>query len=224
MLKSRSMLIIVGILFMCGSGAMALPITFEGNVDEAYAPGPGPHYRFDSDDPNEGIFGSPAFDIDEIRLDMDASWLYVGLKTVGTFDRDGVVDPGPPPVNPFPPETEFLFQTNDGTTNHFFIVTTTAASIAVEHGSAPHPALPPTLPLLPANWSVAINEDMEIKIDLALMPGFDFTDFDFIGRLDNSNQPPDDIVLADVNIPEPATIGLLTFGLVGLISRRRLRK
>jgi hypothetical protein len=56
------------------------------------------------------------------------------------------------------------------------------------------------------------------------MPGFDFTDFELNGHLDNSNQPPDDIVVADVNIPEPATIGLMMFGLTGLVSRRRLRK
>lgn len=202
MFNSKLLVIVVGVLFAGVSGAMATPINFDGTI------GPGDTYATLKDDPNEGTFGSDGFDIDAVLFDVDSGWLYIGVDTVATFDRNGG-------DTAFLPVTQFQFVLNDLVSNHLFTLLINDSSITTFYGTSMTP--------LAAGWEALIVEDMEIRLDIStLLSGFDTDDFTFQARLDNSDWPADDMISTTVTgVPEPATLGLLAFGTLGLLSRRR---
>ncbi len=180
------------------TGAVASPITFDGTVDA------GDTYPAWIDDPAEGVFGSDGLDIDGVGFDEIAGWLYIGVDTVGQFDRDG----GP---TAFPQVTQFLFRLNDGSQTHTYMMLIDGGAIAMFEGITP----------ILAGWTAQIANDLEIRLDTTvLMPGFDHHDFFFQARLDNSDYYADDVIAGDIGIPEPTTMSLLAIGSLAALRRR----
>ena len=195
-------MIITGVLFVSVSGAMALPINFDGNI------GIPDNYAIIKDDPNEAAFGADSFDIDAVLFDMDSNFLYIGVDTIGAFDRNGG-------ATAFPPVTQFLFQLDDGSASYFFTLLINDTSTTMFQGVSPIP-LPVTI------WDAMIDNDLEIRFDSTMMPGFNWDDFAFQARLDNSDTAADDVISARVtDIPEPATMSLQGLGAIALLRRRR---
>jgi len=195
-------LIVAGLICMCVSGAAAAPIDFDGNVDGDDS------YVFRLEDDEEAQYGTDSFDIDAVKFDLDDPWLYIGVDTVGLFDRDG----GP---TAFPAITQFIFFLDDGSQDHLFTLLIDATDMLMYQGTVPVP--------LAAGWEAAIGMDLEIRLDsAALLAGFDYDEFFFYGRLDNADTYPDDVIAGTVPIPEPASAALmLVAGAIALKARRK---
>lgn len=201
MFNSRSFAIVTGMTLAfvsaCALEATPLSVDFDGDVDS------NDNYAVRVDDPNEGVYGSPSFDIDAVEFHVDDTWFYIGVDTMGDFDRNGG-------ATAFPPVTQFLFLLDDGAMSFFFTFRSDDTSMQMFHDSTP----------IPGGWEAEIGSDLEIRLSSDMLTGFDFLDFSFRARLDNSDTHADDIIAA-VGVPEPATMGLLALGAIALLRRRR---
>lgn len=194
--------VLIAALLACTfvTDAIASPVVFDGNIDS------GDSYLARLEDANEDTFGTSSFDIDGVEFDEIAGWLYIGVQTVGAFDRTG----GP---TAFPPVTQFVFFLDDGSQNHLFTMRIDSSSITLFEGY---------VPVAGAGWDAEIAGDLEIRLDMAvLLVGFDHNDFFFQARLDNSDIYLDDMIMGNIGVPEPASIILLTTGGLAFLRRRR---
>ena len=185
---------------MLAAPAGASPI-FDGNYDGNAV------YTYRDDDTGEADFGGDSWDIAGVGFAWDADWMYICLDTVAKFDSDGG-------AGAFPQQTVFLFQSSDATDSFFFILTMDGTDDLNLVGIGP---------VADADWDLEIDNDMELRIDLGLLADLDTTDFNFIGRLDNSAAAPDDIIQV-VGIPEPAALSIVAIGSLLLVMRRKRRK
>ncbi|NLF32585.1 MAG: PEP-CTERM sorting domain-containing protein [Planctomycetes bacterium] len=70
------------------------------------------------------------------------------------------------------------------------------------------------------DFSAAVDGGLEISLLKDLMPNMAAAQFDVLAQLDDTGSHADDQLVA-FGIPEPATLGLLMLGGLGLIRRRR---
>jgi len=195
-------------LFVAASPTLAMPvpllINFDGSVgtDDLYA--------FRLEDANqEEDFGGLGLDIDGVEFQADDTWFYIGLDTMGDFDRDGG------PTSDWQ-ETVFDFrQVSDPQSPYLFRLTTDdATEDLILRGVS----------LLASDWEVAIGTDLEIRIKLDVLTGFDYTDFYFRGLLDNNDDAPDDVVEGQViGVPEPAALSVVAVGSILVLLKKRRR-
>jgi len=190
--------VVVGIVSLCASAAWGAPVQLDGNVDSHDA------YSIHVEDPNEGIFGGDSFDVDAMDFDESGGWLYVGVDTIGPFDRNGAGGASPP-------QTELWLEFRDAATGlMLFKLTLTDGGETMKLDDV---ALDGSL------WDAEVADDLEFRVDQSLLAGL-VSPYDFKARLDNAALPSDDIVTGQV--PEPATLALLTLGgVAGLLRRRR---
>ena len=209
MLSSKSLAIVLGLVLVCASGVRATPI-FDGNVDAAnYA-------EVEADATGEANFGGSVWDITQAAFDRDNSYFYIGLDVDNT---------DPPPADKFdvngqdllPPVTQVLILLDDGAISKLFTLLLSDAP------GWPTQALYLNGTEQTTGWAVATDNDLELKLDNNLLnSGFDYENFFFQCRLDNSGASPDDTMSAQVTgVPEPATLALVAFGGLALLRRRR---
>jgi len=204
MFNSGSFAIVTGITLAfvsaCALAVTPLSVDFDGDVDSD------DNYAVRADDPNEGVYGSPSFDIDAIEFYRDDTWFYMAVDTMDDFDRNGG-------ATAFPRVTQFLFLLDDGAMSFFFTFRSDDTSVQIFHDSTP----------LSGGWEAEIGSDLEIRLANDMLAGFDFLDFSFLVRLDNSDTYADDVAGAAAvsNTPEPTTMGLLALGAIALLRRRR---
>ena len=206
MLSTKSLAIVLGLVLVCASGVRAAPI-FDGNVDAAnYAVVEADDDLFEPDFGPDGA--KTMWDITQVAFDRDPAWFYIGVdvdETDGKFDVNGQGD--------LPPATQLLTLLTDGTTTKLFtLILSDATQKLFLNGTEQT-----------TGWAVATDNDLELKLDNDLLnSGFNYGDFYFQCRLDNSAGMPDDTMAEGiVGVPEPATLALVAFGGLALLRRRR---
>ena len=202
MLSTKSLAIVLGLVLVCASGVRAAPI-FDGNVDAA-------NYAVveADDDLSEPIFGDSMWDITQVAFDRDPAWFYIGVdvdNTDGKFDVNG--------QDLLPPATQLLVLLDDGVISKLFtLILSDATQKLFLNGTEQT-----------TGWAVVTDNDVELMLDNDLLnSGFDYEEFYFQCRLDNSAGMPDDTMAESiVGVPEPATLALVAFGGLALLRRRR---
>ena len=202
MLSTKSLAIVLGLVLVCASGVRATPV-FDGNVDAA-------NYAVveADDDLSEPIFGDSMWDITQVAFDRDPAWFYIGVdvdNTDGKFDVNG--------QDLLPPATQLLVLLDDGVISKLFtLILSDATQKLFLNGTEQT-----------TGWAVVTHNDVELMLDNDLLnSGFDYEEFYFQCRLDNSAGMPDDTMAESiVGVPEPATLALVAFGGLALLRRRR---
>jgi hypothetical protein len=203
---SKPQILALGSLFLFASSALALPVTFDGTVDQGNTDNYGLALT-DTDDLNtDPKFGGPDWNMDAAYFDYDPvdDWIYIALDVMGTFDRNGG-DGAVPAI------TLAAFRAGEPPNNYEFVFTATPAMMVL--------AKPDGTPIT-TGWEAKILGDLELRIRPSLIPALDLNDFVFYARLDNMTGQPDDEISG--RVPEPATLALLGLGgVVALLRRRR---
>ena len=198
MLVSLSGVIALLVTSVCAPGAVIL----DGNVDG------GDSYAATLDDAiGEAPFESDSWDIQSVSCDMDESWLYVGVATVGMFDTDGG-------DTSFFDETLFIGLLGaDQNTTYVFDVSYVSGVVEVTVDD---------MDLVEGvDFQQATDNDLEFTISLSLLP--ELTDsFAMQAQLDDTGVSPDDQISGQfVGVPEPMAFLTLAVGGLAVLYRRR---
>ncbi len=178
------------------SGAWALPITVDGNMDA------GDNYFFtlvDADEPEI----SQDLDIYQIGFDRDDDWFYMGLETFEPISTTGSSSSVFGRVGVY-------MTLADGLEHSVELVIEDATVIRV---------LFDDVALSPAEYLVGIGDGIELALASSLI---NMDTFAFIVQLDDFGTQSDDQIIGQaVGIPEPTTLAVLSLGTLALIRRRR---
>ncbi|HET6430081.1 MAG TPA: PEP-CTERM sorting domain-containing protein [Phycisphaerae bacterium] len=193
--------VVIGVVLACASYGWAIPITVDGVIDgnDSYA-------ATLSDATGEPGLESSDWDISQAHFDLDANWLYMGLETVGGFDRNGG-------NTSLFGTTLFLGLIDSTGSPHSFGLVTTASSVLLNVDNV----------MLTENvdYVVGIGSALELKLDRSRIPTIG-SDFAFQAQLDDNGSGSDDQIAGQViGVPEPATMALLAVGGVALLRRKR---
>jgi len=193
--------IVIGVVLASASYGWAIPITVDGVVD-----GNDNYAAVLNDAVGELGLESTAWDISKANFDLDANWLYVGLETVGGFDRNG--------GNTSMFGTTLFFGLIDSTGSPYtFGLVTTASSVLLNVDGV-------TL-TENVDYVAGIGWALELKLDRSKVPTIT-SDFAFQAQLDDNGSGSDDQIAGQlVGVPEPATMALLALGGVALLRRKR---
>lgn len=200
-------------LMFCAPLASAAPIV-NGNIIS------GDGYVDQVDDPTHDVnqtFQSDGWDIQSVHFVMEAGSLYLGVHTLGDYDRDGTG--APQPNNTF-----FIMRIldNSGPNGpfHEFAVSSNASDIALFRITGWSWGFPVLAPVPAADWDAAINSDLELRISTAQLSGIT-PEIYFFGKLDDLWDWSDDRVEGAVTAPEPGSMALLAMGGIAALIRRR---
>lgn len=152
-------------------------------------------------------------DIDKIWLGLDDDYFYLGLETLAAFDRDG---------GQFSRIGETRFTTQFYAANNVDLlyqvdVVTTATDIFVTLSDANG-----EIPLGISDGMATIDGDLELSVSREKF-GLN-EDFWLYALLDGTDRQVDDDLdqfVTFVEVPEPATLGVLALGGLALLRRRR---
>jgi len=201
MIRSKTILLTLGMVVFFAGTVLAAPVTFDGTVNAI-------EYADQIDDPvGDGVYQTGGWDIKALHADIEGDWLCVGLEVDGTFDADG--------TEARRPKTEFGgYVTLSPTLEYemtFVSTSATAATFAIDG----------TTLTQGVDFDFKIGDDLELMFKKSFMPAV-VDSFAFYGWLDDNGNFQDDVIEGNITgVPEPATMALLAFGGLAMLKRRR---
>ena len=203
MIRSKTVLLALGMIAFCAGTVLAAPINLDGIVV------PGEYVsKMDDTAGEDGVY-LEGWNIKALHADMEGDWLYLGLDVDGTFDFDGTGHDQ---------ETKFRgFVTLSTVLEYGFTFISTSATAATF-------SIDGTTLTQGADFDFEIDDDLELMFKKSFMSQV-VDSFAFYGRLDNNAGPLDDEIQDTiVGVPEPASMGLLALGAMVSLARRRRRR